>query len=291
MKKKAGRSALIIFLAVLFLLAALCAIYFLFFSRFVLVSDPAWTYLLPKSELFSLRLELAKAGKRLVVVDATASDLSSTSSLNPMFLNLNAKELLLSPLVSQAVVAFDLNVSALLENTVVYGLWSHSCSLFDVTVISDVNTGWTQAALALVQQWSDSQTVAQNLAVVYDSKGSSALQAIESVISSRNLIPYFYDGTSQLYYSNTAKDMNEKQVVLALCPHLENLYELVSQDCSISWIVDYRYEKLVPKIQLYGVVLPNLSGLFKTISGSSATETAQKGSGQTYTLEYKYETR
>ena len=290
MKKKAGRSALIILLAVLFLLAALCAIYFLFFSRFVLVSDPAWTYLLPKSELFSLRLELAKAGKRLVV-DATASDLSSTSSLNPMFLNLNAKELLLSPLVSQAVVAFDLNISALLENTVVYGLWSHSCSLFDVTIISDVNTGWTQAALALVQQWSDSQTVVQNLAVAYDSKGSSALQAIESVIFSRNLIPYFYDGTSQLYYSNTAKDMNEKQVVLALCPHLENLYELVSQDSSISWIVDYRYEKLVPKTQLYGVVLPNFSGLFKTISDSSFSETAQKGSGQTYTLEYKYETR
>ena len=287
MKKKASKKAskkakraLIVLSVLLLLAAALCAVYFFCFGRFVLVSDPAFSYLLPNSTLLRLRLALASAGKRLVVVNVTSTDLSSASSFTPILLSLSAKEILLSPVASECAVAYDLNVSSLLADSIVYGTWSQSCSLFDATIISDVNAGWTEVGHALV-------TMSQNVGVVYDSLGTSAYQAIENSFSGNGLIAYPYDGESGLYYSNTLSDMDEKQVVLAVCSHLETFYNFFSFDSSVSWIVDYRYAKMVPKKQLYGIVVPDLAGL-----GSKLVEQpAQKGSQTVYTLDYKYETR
>ena len=300
MKKKASR-LLIVISAILLLVAALCALYFFGFQRFVLVSDPAYSYLLPTSSLLRLRLNLALSGRRLVVVSTTSTDLSSASSFTPILLNLSTgfggslSEVLLGPLASQCAVTYDVDVSSLLSNCVVYGMWNEQCSLFDATIISDVNAGWTEATSAVAS----AGTMAQNVGVAYDSLGTSALQAIKSQISENSIVLYSYDSESRFYFSNTISDMNEKQVVLALCPHLNGFEEFFtkgvssndsdsgSSASSVSWIVDYRYAKIVPKKQLYGIVVPDLSGLAKTLISNPAA----KQSGAVYTLEYKYEAR
>lgn len=283
MKKKAVR-VLLVLLAILLLIAALCAVYFFCFERFVLVQDPAWGYLLPQSARLSLRLELAKTGKRLVTVNVTSSELSDQVFLTPIFLDLQAKEVLLSPIVSQCVVNYNLDVSDLLGDCIVYGLWNESCSLFDATIISDVNSGWLQAASTL-------KTMSQNVGVVYDSLGTSAFQTIKSEISGSDLenglVEYLYDAESHLYFSSTLSDMNEKQIVLALCPHLSDFNNFFSLDNSVSWIVDYRYAKMVPKKQLYGVVSPNLASLVKALDQSPATKNCEA----LYTMEYKYDAK
>ncbi len=291
MKKKA-KCALIILSTLFLLIAAFFAVYFFCFERFAVVSDPAWGYLLPSSERLSLRLELALSGKRLVIVNATAQDLSDASSFTPMLLSLNAPTVLLGPIASQCAIDFDLDVSSLLEASVVYGMWKKQCSLFDATIISDVDAGWKEASQTIAQTL---KTMAQNVGVVYDSLGTSAYQAIETEISGSSLLSYLYDGESHLYYSNTLSDMNQKQVVLALCPHLSGFEQFFSSGVSgvgeeansVSWIVDYRYAKIVPKQQLYGIVLPNLSGLARALVESGAL----KKSGQVYSLEYKYEAK
>ena len=264
----------------LLIVALLALVYFVVFERFVLVSDPAWSYLLPSSELSSMRFALAKRGYRLVVFDASASHLDDAFSFTPMLLSLKGSVVLLGPLASSAAIRFEVDVSTLLEQAVVYGMWSHECYNFDVTLVSDVNAGWREAA---------GQTMAQNVAVVYDSDGSSAFEAIESASATNSVIGYFYDGQNKFYASKTISDMNEKQVVLALCPHLEDLYDLVSLDSSISWIVDYRYAQIIPKKQLLGIVLLDLTEFVKRSIGS---ESFVKGSGKTEaTLHYKYEAK
>ena len=283
MKKKASKKAkraLIVLSVLLLLAAALCAVYFFCFARFVLVSDPAFSYLLPTSTLLRLRLELASAGKRLVVVNATSTDLSSAATFTPMLLSLSAKEILLGPVASECAVNYELNVSSLLTDSVVYGMWKESCALFDAIIISDVNTGWTEVGQTLA-------TMSQNVGVVYDSLGTSAFQAIEACVSGNGLTGYLYDGESRLYYSNTLSDMNEKQIVLAVCPHLGTFYNFFSLDNSVSWIVDYRYAKMIPKKQLYGIVVPDLADLGHQL----VKQPAEKASGTIYTLEYKYETK
>ncbi len=266
---------LVIFL--LLILAALAVIYFVAFERFVLVSDPAWSYLLPSSELHSMRFELAKNGYRLVIYNASASNLESASSFTPILLSFDCSAILLGPLASNCAVLFEIDVSSMFENAVVYGMWSHECNNFDVTLVSDINSGWQAAVL---------QTTAQNAAVVYDSEGLNAYEAIKSALPKNTFIGYYDDGQSRLFAKNTISDMNEKQVVLALCPHLNNLYDLISLDNSLSWIVDYRYTKIVPKKQLLGIVLPDLTGFVKNTVGR---ELSIKGENHTVaTLNYKY---
>lgn len=269
MKKKTKvLLGLLIFLLVI--LTALAVVYFVAFERFVLVSDPAWSYLLPSSELFSMRFELAKKGYRLVLYNASASNLDSSSSLTPILLSFDCSVLFLGPLASASAIRFDINVSNLLEKTLVYGMWAQECNNFDVTLVSNVNAGWQEAV---------SQTMAQNIAVVYDYEGKSAYEAIESVTSKNSINAYYNDNQNKFFARNTISDMNEKQVVLALCPHLEDLYDLVSLDNSISWIVDYRYAQIIPKKQLLGIVLPDLSGFVKNMKNSVVT------------LNYKYKAK
>lgn len=267
----------------LLIVAVLALVYFVAFERFVLVSDPAWSYLLPSSELSSMRFALAKRGYRLVVFDASASQLDGASSFTPMLLSLKGSVVLLGPLASASAIRFEVDVSTLLEQAVVYGMWSQACCNFDVTLVSDVNAGWREAA---------GQTMAQNVAVVYDSDGSSSFEAIESVISKTSLVEYYDDGSNRWFAKNTVDSMKEKQVVVAFCPHLEGLYDLVALDDSIFWIVDYRYAQMIPKKQLFGIVLPNLKALARDTSWRGGFGKKVFGEdSEVVSLLYKYESR
>lgn len=267
----------------LLIVAVLALVYFVAFERFVLVSDPAWSYLLPSSELSSMRFALAKRGYRLVVFDASASQLDGASSFTPMLLSLKGSVVLLGPLASASAIRFEVDVSTLLEQAVVYGMWSQACCNFDVTLVSDVNAGWREAA---------GQMMAQNVAVVYDSDGSSSFEAIESVISKTSLVEYYDDGSNRWFAKNTVDSMKEKQVVVAFCPHLEGLYDLVALDDSIFWIVDYRYAQMIPKKQLFGIVLPDLKALARDTSWRAGFGKKVFGEdSEVVSLLYKYESR
>ncbi len=263
----------------LLILTVLALVYFVAFERFALVMDPAWSYLLPSSELSSMRIALAQKGYRLVVVHASASYLNDATSFTSLLLSLKCSEILLGPLASASAIEFEINVSSLLENAVVYGMWSQECNNFDVTLISNISAGWQDAITKV-----STKTMAQNTAVVYDSEAISVFEAINSEISMGTLFEYYYDGSRRLFARNTISDMNEKQVVVALCPHLENLYDLVSLDNSISWIVDYRYAQIIPKKQLLGIVLPDLTGFVKKYVKNQVNSLVA-------TLYYKYEDR
>lgn len=267
----------------LLIVAVLALVYFVAFERFVLVSDPAWSYLLPLSELSSMRFALAKRGYRLVVFDASASQLDGASSFTPMLLSLKGSVVLLGPLASASAIRFEVDVSTLLEQAVVYGMWSQACYNFDVTLVSDVNAGWRKAA---------GQMMAQNVAVVYDSDGSSSFEAIESVISKTSMLEYYDDGSNRWFAKKTVDSMNEKQVVVAFCPHLEGLYNLVALDDSIFWIVDYRYAQMIPKKQLFGIVLPDLKALARDTSWRAGFGKKVFGEdSEVVSLLYKYESR
>ena len=75
---------------------------------------------------------------------------------------------------------------------------------------------------------------------------------------------------------------------LGMCPHLEGFYNVFAMDETISWIVDYRYSTIVPSKQLYGTVLPDLSGLAKTIPLKKEALRTEV-SGGTLDLEFKYD--
>lgn len=304
--KKKSKVLLGILIFLLVAVGVVSAIYFVGFDRFVLVSDPAWSYLLPCGEIFSLRLTLAQKGYRLEIVDASASQLDEVSAFTPMLLALKASSedvVFLGPLASSCAVRFEVDVSALLPNVVVFGLWNEACNNFDVTLVADVNAGWIEAAKAVakassgarsgsVTKSSEMQTMAQKVAVVYDFDGTSAFEAIESVIAEDSLLPCYYDGESHLFASDSVLSMQQEQVVLAMCPHLEGLYDLVSMDESVSWIVDYRYASIIPKSQLFGIVLPDLSGVMASCLGSGGL--AKKAAGEDSSmvkLNYKYKAK
>ncbi len=283
--KKKTKILLGLSIFLLLILTALAFVYFVAFERFVLVMDPAWSYLLPSSELSSMRFALAQKGYHLVVVHASATNLDDSSSFTSLLLSLKCSEILLGPLASASAVQFGIDVTSLLENAVVYGMWSQSCNNFDVTLISNISAGWKDAITKVT-----TKTMAQNVAMVYDSETISVYEAIDSIIATGDFLGYYYDGQSKIFARNTVSDMNEKQVVIALCPHLENLYDLVSLDTSISWIVDYRYSQIIPKKQLFGTVLPDLTGFVKNYV--NVPKDTDGASGDTVdTLYYKYEAK
>ena len=283
--KKKTKILLGLSIFLLLILTALAFVYFIAFERFVLVMDPAWSYLLPSSELFSMRFALAQKGYHLVVVHTSATNLDDSTSFTSLLLSLKGSEILLGPLASASAVQFGIDVTSLFENAVVYGMWSQSCNNFDVTLISNISAGWQDAITKVT-----TKTMAQNVAMVYDSETISVYKAIDSITPAGDFLGYYYDGQSKIFARNTVSDMNEKQVVIALCPHLENLYDLVSLDTSISWIVDYRYAQIIPKKQLFGTVLPDLTGFVKNYVNVPNNTDVTSGYAIA-TLYYKYEAR
>lgn len=283
--KKKTKILLGLSIFLLLILTALAFVYFIAFERFVLVMDPAWSYLLPSSELFSMRFALAQKGYHLVVVHTSATNLDDSTSFTSLLLSLKGSEILLGPLASASAVQFGIDVTSLFENAVVYGMWSQSCNNFDVTLISNISAGWQDAITKVT-----TKTMAQNVAMVYDSETISVYKAIDSITPTGDFLGYYYDGQSKIFARNTVSDMNEKQVVIALCPHLENLYDLVSLDTSISWIVDYRYAQIIPKKQLFGTVLPDLTGFVKNYVNVPNNTDVTSGYAIA-TLYYKYEAR
>lgn len=264
-----GRKASIRIIKVLAVVAALvaafCAAFLLTAPQFVVVSDAAWSLVLPKAEVSRMRLSLALRWHRLVVVQADASSLADGQALDEFIDDVCNKPkvdaVLFGPVASSKIVEYYLDAGALLADKAVYGIYGTQTGLFDATLVPAVEQGWIQASEAVRDEV---VATSRNVAIVSDSKGSVYNEAIVSILPQGMATEYIDEDGARLFVSNTLEDMNRLGIVIGMCPRLDGFYTVFDRDDTISWIVDYRYSTIVPSRQLHGIVLPDLSGFAKT---------------------------
>lgn len=257
--------------------------------RFVVVSDAAWSLVMPKREFSRMGFALARKWHRLIIIQPDASEFGDSQSLESFIYSVGDKVgdgvVLMGPLVSSKVVEYEVDAGSILEKAVVYGIYGTESPLFDATLIPKPENGWTDAASAVARKVS---SMSRNVAIVSDSQGSVYNEAIMSWFQDGMVSVYINEDASRLFVSNTIQEMNRLGIVFGMCPHLEGFYNVFTMDETISWIVDYRYSTIVPSKQLYGTVLPDLSGLAKTIPLKKEALRTEV-SGGTLDLEFKYD--
>ena len=289
---KTAKRILVAMVVIIAIMAAVVGAFLLTAQRFVVVSDAAWSLVMPKKEFSRMRFALARKWHRLIILQPDASELGDSQSLESFIYDLNDEVgdgvVLFGPLVSSKIVEYNVKASSILEKTAVYGIYGTESPLFDATLVPNPGSGWERAASAVAKKVS---SMSQNIAIVSDSKGSIYNEAIMSQFQDKMVSAYINEDSSRLFVSNTIQEMNRLGIVLGMSPHLEGFYNVFTMDETISWIVDYRYSTIVPSKQLYGTVLPDLSGLAKTIPLEKETvlsKTAETIDG-TFELEFKYD--
>ena len=282
-KHKAAKRILVAMAVIIAVMAAVTGTFLLTAQRFVVVSDAAWSLVLPKREFSRMRSTLARKWYRLIILQPDVSVFADSQNLESFMYDLNGEVgdgvVLLGPLASSKVVEYNVEASYILENAAVYGIYGAGSALFDATLIPNPESGWRSAASAIAKK---TASMSQNIAIVSDSKGSMYNEAIMSQFQTGLVNEYINEDSSRLFISNTIQEMNRLGIVLGLCPHLEEFYNVFNSDETISWVVDYRYSTMVPPKQLYGTVLPDLCGLAKTIPLKKETIDG------TFDLEFKY---
>lgn len=123
------------------LITALTLVYFLGFHKMVFVSDISFAANFSKTELLPLRLELFKNFYRLKVVEIDNRSLMDSELLSLTLEGFNKYDLLmLTPVTANFCKLYSLNVSSLLDHTVVIGIVKNGNNLFDVALdSSDIN--------------------------------------------------------------------------------------------------------------------------------------------------------
>ena len=293
--KRPSKTAKRILVAMAVIVAAMAAAtgtFLLTARRFVVVSDAAWSLVMPKREFSRMRFALASKWYRLIILQPDASVFADSQSLESFMYDLNDEVgdgvVLLGPLASSKVVEYNVETSSILEDAAVYGIYGEGSALFDATLIPNPESGWMSAATEMAKKAS---SMSQNIAIVSDSKGSVYNETIKSQFKTGMVNEYVNEDASRLFVSNTIQEMNRLGIVIGMCPHLEGFYNVFDMDDTISWIVDYRYSTIVPSKQLYGTVLPDLSGLAKTIPLEKETFRAETAEtvDRTFELEFKYD--
>ena len=79
------------------------------------------------------------------------------------------------------------------------------------------------------------------------------------------------------------KKMDELSVSVSMCPYDRRLSDFFKAPGKLCWVVDYRFVPVVPKKQLYGMVVPDLSKALKD------AVKAEKGTASEISVEYDYE--
>jgi len=228
-------------------------------------------------------MNLAFKWHRLKIIEADSTVLSSAQELETFITDLSKNKkvscVLFGPIASSQITKYNIDASTILRDSVVYGVNSNQSELFDITLCINPQSGWEEASTAVAKE---NNSIPQNVALVTDTSGTAYKEAIVSQFASNMITEYINENENRLFISNTINKMNKLNTVLAFCPHLKDFYMVFSQDNTISWVVDYKYSTIVPKKQLYGIVLPNLSGFAKT----AILEKPQ--TKQVLQLDYKY---
>ena len=267
--------------ALLLLLVLLCAaVYFLLFPKITLVSDSSFQQIYPSSDLWSLRLDYASHGVRLKVMKLADSAFDSEEAFQAALSRAKGRAVLLSPLASEYCVVNEIRISELLERSIVVGININSDNAcFDVTLVPDEKSGWIEAATDLEAETS---AMSQNVALVYESEGISYIDDIVSCFPEGHVSGFMKISGASLFPSTTLREMDEQGIVIAMCPYVSSFHRFFVNSTTVQWIVDYRFESVVPAENLYGVVTPDF-GVVPEIS-----ENAEKNGHSSEALPYMY---
>ena len=267
--------------ALLLLLVLLCAaVYFLFFPKITLVSDSSFRQVYTPSDMWSLRLEYASHGFRLKVMKLADSAFDSEDAFKAALSKAKGRAVILSPLAGEYCVANGIGVSELLEKSIVVGINMNPESVcFDVTLVPDEKSGWIEAAAILA---SETSKMSQNVGLVYESEAISYVEDIVSCFPEGHVSEFKKVSGTSLFPTNTLEAMDEQGIVIAMCPYVSSFHRFFVNSTTVQWIVDYRFASVVPKTNLYGIVVPDLS----VVIGIS--KTAEKGGYASDSLPYRY---
>ena len=267
--------------ALLLLLVLLCtAVYFLFFPKITLVSDSSFQQVYTSSDMWSLRLEYASHGFRLKVMKLTDSAFDSEDAFKSALSKAKGRAVILSPLASEYCVVNEIRMSELLEKSIVVGINIYPVNeCFDFTLVPNEKSGWIEAATILEAETSK---MSQNVALVYESEVGSYVEDIVSCFPNGHVSEFKKVSGTSLFPTNTLNAMDEQGIVLAMCPYVSSFHRFFVGNTTVQWIVDYRFASVVPKTNLYGIVVPDLS----VVIGIS--KTTEKGAYVSDSLPYKY---
>ncbi len=279
--RKVKRTLAIGLMVIAAMVLSLIAIYFLALPTFTIVSDRAFSTVLPKAELRRLGLSLASNGIRLKVDTFKDESFESPESFSNRLGKVKGRWVLLSPVLSAYSVNNAIDVSEMLSDSVAIAMYAYpDTGLFDCTLVSDERSGWVKAASSVA---SEMAVTARNTALVYEVDSIAYRNDIVACFSPGWLSVFEDDGQSRLFVSSTMAELDRQNIVIALCPYESKLYDFFSSPGTVNWVVDYRFAATVPKSQLYGIVIPAFSDAF----GEALH--CEKGQSSTVKLEYRYE--
>ncbi len=281
--KRVVKTALLVSAVIVFALALLSLIYFVFFDTFSIVSDPALGQLLPSSHLSGLRLGFAAKGVRLRVKTLDEVCFYDSATFASELSRTRGDYVLLGPVSSRYAIQNNVKVSDLLPRSIVLGISSSGdSSLFDCTLSSNEASGWRMAADSISKE---TGSMSQNVGLVYDVDMVDFSQDIISCFGPNRVSTFEQEDSGRLLASRALDEMDQQGIVLVLCPYASNLQYFFTDDSSLSWVVDYRFADVVPSGNLYGTVLPDFRKALET------ARKVEKGEGASAALEYCYEKR
>ncbi len=280
--RRKPRKTLLIILIVIMSLAMVCsAIYFLAFRTFTIVSDSAFSQVLPKATLRRLGISMATKGIRLKVENLGDDSFMNEDLFTSRIRKVRGDWVVLSPVSSAYAVSGGINVSELLERSVVIALHGNVHSgLFDCNLVSDEKTGWIQAAGQLADEFA---TTSRNVALIYEKESLSYLQDIVDCFGYGRLSLFEDQKGSGLFVNETKKELADLGIVVAMCPSDRRLGDFFKTADTLFWVVDYRFAPAVPSGQLYGMVAPDFESAFNQAMDVT------KGSASVVTMEFLYE--
>ena len=274
------RTVAIIAIALASAALVLAMVYFFAFPAMTIVSDPAFNQVLPKAELRRLGLSLAAQGIRLKVETLQSNSLGDAEAFVSAISKAKGSWVLLSPAASAFAVSNGINVCELLPKSLTIAIFTNpDTGLFDCTLVSDEDSGWSMAARTIAVEMA---TTSKNAALVYEKDRDKSLDAIREAFRTGWLSQFEDDGESRLFVSETMTELDRQGIFVVLCPYESRLSDFFRSPGTVSWVVDYRFAPAVPKDQLYGIVKPNLKEALQIAMG------CEKGSIYYVNMEYAY---
>ena len=145
---KTAKRILVAMVVIIAIMAAVVGAFLLTAQRFVVVSDAAWSLVMPQKEFSRMRFALARKWHRLIILQPDASELGDSQSLESFIYDLNDEVgdgvVLFGPLASSKIVEYNVKASSILEKAAVYGIYGTESPLFDATFVPNPGSGWEQ---------------------------------------------------------------------------------------------------------------------------------------------------
>ena len=262
-------------------LAIVCTLIYMFaFRTLTVVSDSAFSLVLPKSIMRDLRSSMFFKGIRVKTAFLDDEAFDNAEAFKTSLGRIKGSYVLLGPVSSAYAESKRINVSDLLKESTVIAIYGKKSSLFDCVLVSDEKSGWVKAAQELSSEF---EKTAQNVALIYENDAVTYVQDIKDCFSDSRLTVFEDDTQSRLFATETLKKTDELSIVVAMCPYDGHLSDFFKTTGTLSWVVDYRFANAVPKKQLYGIVVPSLSRSLKAVLNT------EKGASAVSNLEYDYE--